>query len=333
MPGRRAARRRRAGRDPSRHLGRACDEVPGVPRDAVIDVRRHNANYCAQHFLRQCEDQVAKTIDEFAMIAPGERVLVAVSGGKDSLGLLGHPAAPRLRRRRLVHRARHRRVQRRVGRVRARVRRRREADALSRSTSSTNTASTSRAAPGHAKRVPCSACGLSKRHLFDKAALDGGYDVGRDRPQPRRRSRGAVRQRVALAHRLSRPAAAGASSARRLPAQGEAARAARRARDGGVLRARRHRLHRRGVPDGRGQQAPRVQGRAQRDRGAVARLEARRSTSASSTSVAPAFVAEAAVETGALGRACGVARRARGRSARSAGWSSERAGPGREGRR
>ena len=27
------------------------------------------------------------------------------------------------------------------------------------------------------KRVPCSACGISKRHLFDKAALDGGYTV------------------------------------------------------------------------------------------------------------------------------------------------------------
>jgi uncharacterized protein (TIGR00269 family) len=27
------------------------------------------------------------------------------------------------------------------------------------------------------KRVPCSACGLSKRHLFDKVALEGGYDV------------------------------------------------------------------------------------------------------------------------------------------------------------
>jgi uncharacterized protein (TIGR00269 family) len=25
--------------------------------------------------------------------------------------------------------------------------------------------------------VPCSACGLSKRHIFDRAALDGGYDV------------------------------------------------------------------------------------------------------------------------------------------------------------
>src|SRR5262249_52486620 len=28
-----------------------------------------------------------------------------------------------------------------------------------------------------AKRAPCSACGLSKRHLFNKAALDGGYAV------------------------------------------------------------------------------------------------------------------------------------------------------------
>ena len=27
------------------------------------------------------------------------------------------------------------------------------------------------------RRVPCSACGLSKRHLFDTAARDGGYDV------------------------------------------------------------------------------------------------------------------------------------------------------------
>jgi len=28
-----------------------------------------------------------------------------------------------------------------------------------------------------AKRAPCSACGLSKRHLFNKAALDGGYSI------------------------------------------------------------------------------------------------------------------------------------------------------------
>jgi uncharacterized protein (TIGR00269 family) len=28
-----------------------------------------------------------------------------------------------------------------------------------------------------ARRVPCSACGLSKRHLFNQAAVDGGYDA------------------------------------------------------------------------------------------------------------------------------------------------------------
>ena len=28
-----------------------------------------------------------------------------------------------------------------------------------------------------ARRVPCSACGLSKRHLFNSAAVEGGYDV------------------------------------------------------------------------------------------------------------------------------------------------------------
>src|SRR5205814_10027301 len=28
-----------------------------------------------------------------------------------------------------------------------------------------------------ARRAPCSACGLSKRHLFNQAAVDGGYDV------------------------------------------------------------------------------------------------------------------------------------------------------------
>src|SRR6476646_3470592 len=52
---------------------------------AVIDVRRQNANYCSEHFLRMCRDQVARAINDFDMIRQDERVLVAVSGGKDSL--------------------------------------------------------------------------------------------------------------------------------------------------------------------------------------------------------------------------------------------------------
>ena len=41
---------------------------------AVIDVRRHNANFCAEHFLRLCRDQVAKAIRRFDMLADGDRV-------------------------------------------------------------------------------------------------------------------------------------------------------------------------------------------------------------------------------------------------------------------
>ena len=54
---------------------------------AVIDVRRHNANFCAEHFLRLCRDQVARAIGDHEMLDPGDRVLVAVSGGKDSLAV------------------------------------------------------------------------------------------------------------------------------------------------------------------------------------------------------------------------------------------------------
>ncbi|HET9608357.1 MAG TPA: tRNA(Ile)-lysidine synthetase, partial [Acidimicrobiales bacterium] len=54
---------------------------------AVIDLRRHNANFCGDHFLKFCRDQVERAIRQHDMIAPGDRVLVAVSGGKDSLAL------------------------------------------------------------------------------------------------------------------------------------------------------------------------------------------------------------------------------------------------------
>ena len=54
---------------------------------AVIDLPRHNANFCAEHFVRLCHDQVVKAIKDHAMIEPADRCLVAVSGGKDSLAV------------------------------------------------------------------------------------------------------------------------------------------------------------------------------------------------------------------------------------------------------
>ncbi|HEY9556831.1 MAG TPA: ATP-binding protein [Acidimicrobiales bacterium] len=145
-------------------------------KPAVIDIRRANANFCVEHFLRLCRDQVARAVKDFAMIEPGERVLVAVSGGKDSLALwdilveMGYQAdglyiglgigdysdtSGELTRAFASERGLHLI----------------EVDLPS--DHGFDIPNGSKAA----KRVPCSACGLSKRHIFDEAARTGGYDV------------------------------------------------------------------------------------------------------------------------------------------------------------
>jgi len=53
----------------------------------VLELRRHKAAFCKDHLLEHLQNQVRKTIKEFKMLQSGERVLIAVSGGKDSLAL------------------------------------------------------------------------------------------------------------------------------------------------------------------------------------------------------------------------------------------------------
>lgn len=143
---------------------------------AIIDLPRHNANFCADHLEQLCRRQVERAIADHSMLQPGDRVLVAVSGGKDSLAVwdllvqLGYEteglylglgigdysdesgryaqsfaAARGLRLRTVDLRTEH-----------------------------GYDVPTAARATG---RVPCSACGLSKRHLFDAAARDGGFDA------------------------------------------------------------------------------------------------------------------------------------------------------------
>ncbi len=54
---------------------------------AVVDIRRHNAGFCRDHFLEHARNQVARAIKEFKMFRADDRLLLAVSGGKDSLAL------------------------------------------------------------------------------------------------------------------------------------------------------------------------------------------------------------------------------------------------------
>ncbi|MCC2643888.1 MAG: putative PP-loop ATPase, YdaO type, partial [Nitrospira sp.] len=54
---------------------------------AVISLPRHNAAFCKGCFTTFVHEQVARAIKSFKMFTPEDRILVAVSGGKDSLAL------------------------------------------------------------------------------------------------------------------------------------------------------------------------------------------------------------------------------------------------------
>src|ERR687885_3024982 len=65
---------------------------------ASVEVRRHRSAFCAGCYPGWFRNQVARAIEEDAMFRKDDRILVAVSGGKDSLALwhaltrLGYPA-------------------------------------------------------------------------------------------------------------------------------------------------------------------------------------------------------------------------------------------------
>ena len=143
---------------------------------AIIDVRRHNAAFCGDHFVVHCREQVQRAIHSHRMIEPEDRVLVAVSGGKDSLALwdlfselgiaadglflglgIGDYSGAS------------------VGFARSYARDRglvlHEVDLA------VDVGFTIPSAAEATRRAPCSACGLSKRHLFNAFALDHEYTV------------------------------------------------------------------------------------------------------------------------------------------------------------
>jgi uncharacterized protein (TIGR00269 family) len=143
---------------------------------AIIDLKAHNANFCAEHFLAFCREQVARAIKKHAMLAPDERVLVAVSGGKDSLAVwdllleLGYQADGFV-------------IGLGIGEYSDRSTQHARDFAAERGLTLHETSLRDDhgfdvpTAAQVTRRVPCSACGLSKRHLFDRAAIEGGYDA------------------------------------------------------------------------------------------------------------------------------------------------------------
>lgn len=55
--------------------------------EAVVRFKSPKVGFCEEHFLEHFRRQVERAIKGFNMLKPGQRVLVAVSGGKDSIAV------------------------------------------------------------------------------------------------------------------------------------------------------------------------------------------------------------------------------------------------------
>lgn len=149
---------------------------------AVINMRQHKLALCKTHFLDWIPSQTQRFIDKYRMFTQGSRILVAVSGGKDSLSLwdillrLGYQAdglyiglgidggisysaeSQRLSEKFAHQRNLHLNV---VG--------------VPEEYGETIPDMAHRTARGKGK--PCSVCGMTKRHIMNRVAREGGYDV------------------------------------------------------------------------------------------------------------------------------------------------------------
>jgi tRNA-5-methyluridine54 2-sulfurtransferase len=144
---------------------------------AKVEVPRANAAFCADCFLRYVRNQLTKAIDEYEMFSTTDRLLVCVSGGKDSLALwdmlldMGYDATG-------FH------IVLWTGEGYAAESREmceRFADARGAKLVVTDLKEdegfTIEQIAREGRRTPCSVCGLTKRYLTNLAASQGGFDV------------------------------------------------------------------------------------------------------------------------------------------------------------
>ena len=155
---------------------RKCNEK------AIINMRQHKLALCKTHFPEWVLCQTQRTIEKYHMFGMHERVLVAVSGGKDSLSLwdilchLGYQAdglyiglgidgginysleSQRLAEQFASHRQLHLQV----------------VD-IQQTYGETITEISQHSYRGRDK--PCSVCGMAKRHVMNRIAREGNYDV------------------------------------------------------------------------------------------------------------------------------------------------------------
>jgi uncharacterized protein (TIGR00269 family) len=142
---------------------------------AEVQLRHHNAAFCRGCFVVFFQRQVQRAIDKERMFAPQEPVLVAVSGGKDSLALwdvlidLGYQTAG-------VHLDLGIGEYSRASTVKTEAFAQRRGQRLITVALDEEGASVPTLA-AFTNRPACAACGTAKRHYFDRVAIESGFPV------------------------------------------------------------------------------------------------------------------------------------------------------------
>ncbi|MFQ5898770.1 MAG: ATP-binding protein [Candidatus Methylomirabilia bacterium] len=143
---------------------------------AVLELRRHNVAFCAPDFLEFFRRQVAEAIRRLRMFRRDEALLVAVSGGKDSLALWDVLIGEGYTTTGLY-------LDLGISDYSKESRTKCEAFAAARGAPLLIVAVADEVGapipemPRVTHRPPCSACGLSKRYLMNKVALEHGFAV------------------------------------------------------------------------------------------------------------------------------------------------------------
>ncbi len=147
----------------------------GEKNKAIIYLPHHRLALCKEHFISWFEKRVEKTIKEFKMFSKNDRILVAVSGGKDSLALwnalvkLGYEADGfyiNLGIGQYSEDSKHLALNfaKRIGRPLHILDLSSEISTIPQIKESTN-------------RPACSACGMVKRYYMNKFAKENGYNI------------------------------------------------------------------------------------------------------------------------------------------------------------
>jgi uncharacterized protein (TIGR00269 family) len=171
--------------------------------EAVINMRQHKLALCGEHFLEWVPEQTQRFIEKYKMFTRDERILVAVSGGKDSLSLwdvllrLGYKADGMYIGLGIeggvdYSNQSHEMCEKFLENLKSQISNlnNQTANVTSQTSDWQPTLHVVDIAKVYGETIPevagrtlrgrgkpCSVCGLIKRHVMNRVARDGGYDV------------------------------------------------------------------------------------------------------------------------------------------------------------